>query len=382
MAQAKTIQSSAAHAVILGGGYAGIMAAQRLGAAGVPVTLINNRAHFVERIRLHQLAANELRPVYPLKGLLHKAVQFVQGQVTALDLDNDRVMYRDSAGEHALPYTSLVYALGSRTGDPPGRDSGIYTLDAGSAELLAARLRTLPDGARVVIVGGGLTGIEAAAELAEAYPRLSVTLVTRDSFGANFSQGGRAYLREALERLHVQICDGLNVETAQNGHLVTESGVIPYDVCVWTAGFTVPTLARESGLAVNECGQMLVDPYLRSLSHPHVYGAGDSAFPVESSAPIRMACATAMPLGGHVAGNISAHANGDPQKPFVFRYYSQCISLGRHDGMIQMVNRDDTPSERIIRGKSGTLFKEMICRMTINVLRLEKVVPGLYRIPA
>ena len=101
--------------VIIGGGYAGILAAQRLHAA--QVTLINNRSTFTERIRLHQVAAGERRPEHSIPGLLRKAVTFVQGHVSALDLDGQQVIYCDDAGEHTLPYDSLIYALGSKTGN-------------------------------------------------------------------------------------------------------------------------------------------------------------------------------------------------------------------------------------------------------------------------
>ncbi|MBK9749278.1 MAG: FAD-dependent oxidoreductase [Chloroflexi bacterium] len=381
--------------VIIGGGYAGILAAQRLHAA--QVTLINNRSTFTERIRLHQVAAGERRPEHAIPGLLRKGVTFVQGHVSALDLDGQQVIYRDDAGEHTLPYDSLIYALGSKTGNLPQQPVGahgraplrsteksdaVFTLDPASTERLAARLRELPAGAHVAVVGGGLTGIESASEIAESYPHLHVSLVTRGAFGERLSRKGRAHLYATFQRLNVQICDHLDVQSIGDRELITERGAISYDACVWTAGFTVPMLAREAGLAVNDCGQIVVDRTLRSLSHPNVYAAGDAAWVAEMPIPIRMACATALPMGGHVADNLNALLTGGPAKPFEFRYYWQCISLGRNDALVQIASGDDMPRERILTGKGGAVFKEMICRLTINVLRLERHVPGLYRVPA
>ncbi len=395
--------------VIIGGGYAGILAAQRLNAA--QVTLINNRSTFTERIRLHQVAAGERRPEHSIPALLRKEVTFVQGHVSALDLHGQQVIYRDDAGEHVLPYDSLIYALGSRTGNAltspliplsggrgdlngarfsrpqllergSGGEADIFTLDPAATERLAARLRDLPAGAHVAVVGGGLTGIESASEIAESYPQLQVTLVTRGAFGERLSRKGRAHLYATFQRLNVQICDHLVVQRIGAGELITERGPLPFDACVWTAGFSVPTLAREAGLTVNDCGQIVVDRTLRSVSHPNVYAAGDAAWVADMPIPMRMACATALPMGGHVADNLNTLLTGGQAKPFEFRYYWQCISLGRNDALVQIVSGDDTPRERIITGKGGAVFKEMICRLTINVLRLERHVPGLYRVPA
>lgn len=368
------------HVVIIGGGYAGIMAAQRLGAA--EVTLISDRTTFSERIRLHQMAAGEGRIERSIPALLRrKGVTFVHGRVTRIDPTAGRVSYTTPAGDLAeVSYDSLIYALGSKTGNPPNPRA--YTLDPGSAHQLAARLRELPPGAHVAIIGGGLTGIEAATEIAETYPRLRVRLVTRGAFGEHLSPKGRAYLYAAFARLNIEICDHLTVESMGDGELLTDRGVLPYDACVWTAGFTVPPLAREAGLAVNECGQIVVDRCLRSVSHPNIYAAGDAAWIADFPFTIRMACATALPMGGHAAENISAKIAGKPEKTFEFRYYWRCLSLGRGDGLVQMVNADDTPRDQIITGKGGAVFKEMICRMTINVLRLERHMPGLYRVPA
>jgi NADH dehydrogenase FAD-containing subunit len=112
-----------------------------------------------------------------------------------------------------------------------------------------------------------------------------------------------------------------------------------------------------------------------------MYAAGDAAFVSSHPIPIRMACATAMPMGGHVADNVRAHLRGEPEQPFRLRYFAQCISLGRQDALIQVVNPDDSPREQVITGRAGALVKELICRFTLATLRLERHFPGAYRVP-
>ena len=55
------------------------------------------------------------------------------------------------------------------------------------------------------MVGGGLTGIETAAEVAETYPGLEVRLVTDTEPGAGLSERGRAHLRRVFDRLGVEV---------------------------------------------------------------------------------------------------------------------------------------------------------------------------------
>jgi NADH:ubiquinone reductase (H+-translocating) len=97
--------------------------------------------------------------------------------------------------ERTLHYDTLVYALGSVTGTEgiPGVDDHAYTLNnMRDAQQLATRLRQLDRGT-VVVSGGGLTGVESAAEIAEQHPQLQVVLLSRQEPGTMMGRrGGRA----------------------------------------------------------------------------------------------------------------------------------------------------------------------------------------------
>jgi NADH dehydrogenase FAD-containing subunit len=224
---------------------------------------------------------------------------------------------------------------------------------------MKAKLEANPN-ARVIVCGGGLTGIELASEIAETYPHLSLTLLSRDPLGLNLSKRGHAYVLDAFKRHNITVREGVTiVRVEQRGVLLENGQLLEADLVIWAGAFTVPTLARESGIAVNRLGQIRVDPYLRSVSHADIFAVGDAA-----ASGVRMACATAMPQGAHAADNLAAMIKNQPLKPFRFGFGGRCISLGRHDGMLQIVNADDSPREQIITGRMGALIKEMICRYT------------------
>src|SRR5690349_21063339 len=136
--------------VILGGGYAGTNAAARIARRGVPVTLVAVRDALVERIRLHQVAAGDDVPPVPYSRLFRDLpVAVVRARVTSIDRASKVV--HTTAGP--LAYDKLVYALGSESAQNPLE--------------IRERLRTARS---MTVVGGGLTGIETAAEIAERHP--------------------------------------------------------------------------------------------------------------------------------------------------------------------------------------------------------------------
>lgn len=345
--------------VVLGAGYAGLGAARRLAskARGAAITVVDTRAEFVERVRLHQAAAGQSIRRWDLRELLErKGVEFVRAQVTALDPVAKRV-YLD--GEWAIGYDTLVYALGSaadRAGVP-----GVA--EYAHSVAIPEDIRALPAGP-VVVVGAGSTGIELAAELAESHRDSRVTLLGSEEPGSWLSARAAEHIRTTLTALGVEIRSGVKVaEVLPEGVRLVDGTVLPAAAVVWSAGFTVPDLARRAGLDVDEQGRIRTDATLRSISHPAIYAAGDAALiDGPGDRPLRMACATALPAGAYVAKAIVARADGIEPKPMTFRYQLQCVSLGRRDAVIQFLHADDSPATRVVRGRTGAWVKERIVR--------------------
>ncbi|MFL6119788.1 NAD(P)/FAD-dependent oxidoreductase, partial [Actinophytocola sp.] len=266
---------------------------------------------------------------------------------------------------------TLVYALGSRmdVDSVPGAAEHAYTV---ATPEQAARLRErVGAGGVVTVVGGGLTGIEAATELAEQRPELKVRLVTDGVLGARLSEKGRRHLRRTAQRLGIEVRDQVRVaEVRADGVVLAGGEHVASDVVVWTTGFTVPSLAAEAGLAVDGHGRLIVDESARSTSHPDVYGIGDAAaMRLSGGQELRMACATGMPVAQLAVRAIRARRAGRPVRPLRFRYVNQCISLGRRDGLIQFVNRYDEPVEWVLTGRLAALYKETIVRGALQVQR-------------
>lgn len=362
--------------VVLGGGYAGLMAALRLGrrAGGrARVTLVNSSDELVERIRLHQAAAGRALPALSISKLLaRRGVAFHRGWARAIDLERRSV---DVDGER-IGYDSLVIALGSRTDHHrvPGVEEHAHTLDADGPLQLNAALRALSDGARVLVAGGGLTAIETASELAESFPKLRVALISAGPLGAQLSKSAQSHFRLVLARLGVELAEGCAITAVERGRVSSSSGPIACELCVWAAGFRGHPLLARAGFDVNQRGQVWVDRELRPRGgeHERTWVVGDAAAPEQPvGAPVHMTCKTAMPMGAHTADNIARSLRGEPQAPFSFGDTGYFVSLGQRDGVVQLVKRDGTLEERCFTGMGAAFSKRRITAYTVWALKLE-----------
>lgn len=361
--------------VIVGAGYAGLLAAKRLARklrrSDVTITLVNASDRFVERVRLHQLAAGQRLAELSLRQQLRgTSIQLVVGRVTAIDTTR-RTVCMDVA-PRTIGYDTLVYAVGSRArlDDVPGAVEHAYAVaDCEQATRLRRRVAEVASGGTVAVVGGGLTGLEIASELAESYLELRVRLFTSaDDVGSGLASRSRTHLRRALDRLGVTVHPKTFVAAVREDGLDTRDGPsFAADAVVWTTGFRAPELARAAGLATDESGRVLVDATLRSVSHPEVYAVGDAAAGLSvGGAPSRMSCQTALPMGRGVADVVAARLADREPRPVRIGYAFTNISLGRRDGVVQFTHADDRPRGFVLTGRAAAAFKEAVVRSTVR----------------
>ncbi|HLU58170.1 MAG TPA: FAD-dependent oxidoreductase [Pseudonocardia sp.] len=355
--------------VVLGAGYAGAGAAGRLARRLHPddteITLVNADPDFVERIRLHQLATGqELRP-RPLREVFAgTGVTVRRARVAALDVANHTVELADGAGE--IGYDTLVYALGSTAavhGVPGVAEHAHHVAGRQAALRLRERLQALAAGGAVLVVGGGLTAIEAATEIAEARPDLDVAIAAREGVGDWLGEKARRHLAAVLARLDVTVHAHTDVARVDEAGVVTgDGGRIAAPVVVWAAGFAVHPIAAASALRVADTGQIVVDATMRSVSHPEVYAVGDAALAEGAGGrPLRMSCASGIPTAWLAADAIAARLTGRRVPERTIGYTIQCISLGRRDGIVQFVTPDDVAKPSAVTGRAAARIKELIC---------------------
>lgn len=364
--------------VVLGAGYAGAYAAgnlaRRLSPADTEITVVNAEPDFVQRLRLHELAAGrEIKAPKLADVFAGTGIRLRLARVTAVDPERQVVAVADGDGGGELGYDTLLYALGSHGDDRgvPGAVEHAFDIAARPSALrLRERLDGLverADGGRVLVVGDGLTGIETATEIAEARPGLSVTLVARGELGAALSAAARSHLRQACARLGITVLEHTTVEAVEATRVRCADGAaLASDATVWTAGFTVNPIAAASGLAVTEQGRILVDRTMRSVSHPNVYAAGDSAYAIgDNGRPLPMSCASAgftvQQAIEAIVGRLTGRRIANTKLPYVGNH----ISLGRRDGILQLVDHEAQAKPKYLGGRKAARIKLGILKMSL-----------------
>jgi NADH dehydrogenase len=365
--------------VIVGGGAGGLELACKLGRKLGPskVMLVDTRLYHIWKPSLHEVAAGTLdihQEGLSYQMLAHdNGFTFVYGPMTALDHGARQITVgavRASDGEDVLHerrigYGSLVIAVGSTSnyfGVPGAREHTISLNGTEDAERFRLRLLRLMAGAEqareerqdvdaaldVVIIGGGATGVELAAELREAsgvyatygFSRLQVKRDVR----ITLLEGAPRILAPLPERVSnaaLKLLDKRGIRVVNNCRVTQiepdgvhddDGNVYRASICVWAAGIRAPEFLGTLGLPVNKGGQIEVDGQLRVKGVPGVYALGDCAACIDASGkPVPPRAQAAHQQAEYLLKEFVRRAAGKPvdDKPYLYRDYGSLVSLGK-----------------------------------------------------
>src|SRR5215475_501331 len=254
--------------VVLGAGYAGLMAALRLGRRKwhLRIALVNARAEFLERVRLQESIVAAVPSRIPSVAALvaGTGIDFIRGTVIVLDAEHRRIRIATDGQEQEIAFDQAIYALGSHidVDNVPGAGEHAYRLEAGDAPRSASALRSKLQQAtdrvvRVVTVGGSETGVEIASEIKTAWPSAEVTMISGSRCGSFKGPRVEKAVRAELNRLGVTLIDGEIVTEVRSTEIRTDKArALAYDICVWATGLRSAPLAQDAGLATDSQGRV------------------------------------------------------------------------------------------------------------------------------
>jgi NADH dehydrogenase len=339
--------------VVIGSGFAGLWAAlgaaRRLDELAVPagtvdITVLSAQPFHDIRVRNYEADLSACR--IPLADLLDPVgVAHVAAEVTAIDTGARTVT--TSRGT-TFGYDRLVLASGSRVLKPDVtglREFGFDVDTHDGALALQQHLRKLaydtptPASATVVVVGAGLTGIEAACELPKRlhalFSRVGVTprviLIDRNlAVGSDMGASARPVIERALSD------NGVETRTAVGVTAVTPRGVslssgeqLEAATVVWCAGMRASSLTEQLPGPRDRLGRVEVDDYLRVVGEPSVFAAGDvAAARMDDEHLSVMSCQHGRPMGRYAGYNVISDLLREPMLALRIPWYVTVLDLG------------------------------------------------------
>ena len=353
------------HVVVVGAGFAGMLAARGLRRACARVTVIDRRNHHLFQPLLYQVATAGLGPneiAHPIRSVFRKQqnTTVMMAEVKGVDVV-ERLLTLDDGTE--LTYDYLVIAVGAKTsylGHEEWSDfaPGLKSLEDALAVrqrlfLSLERAERQADARRqhelltFVVVGGGPTGVELAGALAEL---LHGTL--RRDFRAIHPESARVLLLEAgpavlptfpsrlqqkaaqrLEELGVEVRLSTQVQAVDAAGVIAQGARIGAGTVLWAAGVEASPLAASLGASLDRKGRVLVTGSLNVPSHPEVFVVGDLAALEQGGHLIPGVATAAMQEGRYVARAIQRLlAKKAALKPFRFRNKGELATIGRGTG--------------------------------------------------
>ena len=373
--------------VVLGAGYAGLVAtrrlSQKLSAEEAEIVLINKHNYHYESTWLHEVAAGTINPNqarFMLTDVVNpKKVRLIYDTVQEVKKDEKRVVLENSE----VSYDYLIVALGfvSNTFGIPGMEEHAYAIeDIDSSRLIAEHIEyqfakyatndnASEDSLTILVGGGGFTGIEFVGELAEKVPQLCkkydidrskariINVEAAPSILPVFDEDLVTYAKKSLEDRGVELRIGAPIkECTEEGFIVgDDKELIKAGTVVWTGGVTGNPVLAKSGFEVFK-GKVNVDADLRVPGVEDIFILGDCSWTMdkESGRPYPPTGQLATQEGATAADNIIALLRNEPLKDFVFSNKGTVASLGISDGIGNIL--DGTK----LRGKAAAAMKKVV----------------------
>lgn len=356
--------------IIVGGGYAGVQALKILAPSGeCDIVLIDQHPYHYLQTEAYELIANECSMTRVMIDLVALClsygshVTYVKDTIREVDYEAKHIVGNTSG--HSYDY--LLLCTGSRTAYNGGTQGlrehshGVKTLQSALSfkqqfeQRLYQRMESeggwCSEPFNIVIGGGGLSGVEIAAEMAH-YIRIfhKDNTLTCDNIHIfliipheTVLEGMEEYLiKQATKRLiqlDVKIINHSRITSVQEHALMlNETDAICFDFMIFTGGIVASTLTAGMKVAKNKKSQLIVDEYMRLVEYAEVFAAGDIAELHDPQGKLVPPTAQGAEASGTSAAvNILALIQGKPMTPSNVRLKGMMIGLGGRYASISLL---------------------------------------------
>jgi NADH dehydrogenase len=354
--------------LILGGGFAGTHAAQKLARLPVDVTLVDRRNHFTFQPLLYQVALAVLSPANiasPIRAIVRgkQNIEVLMDEAVSFDLNARRAQLKSGA---EMEYDYLMVSTGATHSyfghddwleNAPGLKTIEDALEIRRRVLLAFELaerQMLETGSHpplnFVVIGGGPTGVELAgaiSDIARRYMKHDFRHIDPSRARVLLVEGGPRVLpsypaelsRKALEQLAglgVEVRTGAHVTDVKPGYVMAGDVRLDSVVTLWAAGVQASPLGKLLGFETDKRGCVLVNQTLNPPGHPEIFICGDLAHFEQDGKQVPGVAQPAMQMGDHVAKMIRQDLDRRPRTAFRYFDKGDMATIGRMAAVAQI----------------------------------------------
>lgn len=319
--------------VILGGGYGGLTIIKELLEGKIPsdtqIILVDRSPFQGLKTEYYALAAGtvsdyDLRIQFPVSD----KVTYRYGEVTSIDLEQRQIEFE---GQDPLVYDKLVIGLGctDRFHNTPGAEDYSCTIQSFSkTRETYLRLNEIKAYGNVHIVGGGLSGVEMAAELRESRPDLNISILDRgERVLSAFPQRLSVYVHEWFNEHQVETRGHIAISRVEPNAIYNRDEQILTDAVVWTAGIQPVKVVQDLDVTKDPQGRVVLNEFYQIPEYTDVYVVGDCA-----SVPYAPSGQAAEVQGEQIAHIQHALWKGEKPNPHPLKLRGTLGALGKKSG--------------------------------------------------
>ena len=353
------------HIVIIGGGFAGLMALKQLvKGKNLKLTLINKNNYFLFTPRLTELlneSVNRNIVIKDIKKIFGNKINFIDSKAKFIDFNKNYIEIEKN--NIKINYDYLIIAQGATTNYFGNKNIENNTIDYKNYDSVLKIKNKIKNNVQkysktnkkelltFTVIGAGLTGIELICSLRETilkelnkYPNISpkdtrFVLIQREkTIAPQLPDKVRSNIEKYLKNKNIEIMTGTRVENIKNGTIISKDKKIRASTIIWTAGIMANTIKTNPKLKLDKGNTIKVTSRMKIPRYDNVYVTGDAALFIENNKPLPATAQTAWQQGVNIGKNILRRINGKKETDFHYNHKGTLIVLGSKYGIFTYKN--------------------------------------------